>query len=141
MITSGRVLGIDYGSKRVGVSISDPMRIIAAGVGTFENDEHLLEKLVQTVRDQEVTLVLVGMPYNASGEKGSKAIEVDGFIEQLKKVLTVDIETWDESFSSVDAKRVFIESGMKKKKRREKARVDEMAARLFLQEYLQRSSA
>lgn len=137
----GRILGIDYGSRRVGISISDPLRIIAQGVGTLENDGRLMVRIQEIIRDRGVTLVLVGMPYNASGEPGPKAREVEEFITRLKGVIDVGIETWDESYSSVDAKRVFIEGGMKKKQRQEKARVDAMAARLFLQEYLQSLSS
>ncbi|MFN0158181.1 MAG: Holliday junction resolvase RuvX [Bacteroidota bacterium] len=138
---TGRILGIDYGSKRVGISISDPMRIIAQGVGTFENDARLLSRIQEIIKDQNVALILVGMPYNAAGEMGPKALEVESFINALKLVVDVGIETWDESFSSVEAKRVFIQGGMKKKKRQEKRRVDEMAARLLLQEYLQSQSS
>jgi putative Holliday junction resolvase len=132
----GRVLGIDYGAKRVGVAASDPTRLIAQGVATFENDGRLFERLADVVKTQEVTLIVVGMPYAADGGKSAKAIEVEQFIERLGKHATIDITTWDESYSSVNAQRAFIDTGMKKKKRQQKARVDEMAARLMLQEFL-----
>jgi len=134
---AGRILGVDYGSKRVGVSISDPLRVIASGVATLANDETLLLRLGELVRKQEVVKIVVGMPYSADGGKGAKAREVDAFIDRLQMVVDVPIDTWDESYSSVRAHEVFIETGMRKKKRQEKARVDEMAARLMLQEYLQ----
>ena len=136
MKESGRILGIDYGSKRVGVSVSDPMGVLSQGVATVRNDAHLFDRLVAIIRDQDVRTIVVGMPYNSEGRKGTKATEVDEFIERLRCVTSVDIETWDESYSSVNAQRVFIESGMKRKKRQQKHRVDEMAARLMLQEYL-----
>ena len=132
----GRVLGIDYGSKRVGVSVSDPLGILSQGVATLNNDAQLLDRLVGIIQDQNVKTIVVGMPYDLEGGKGAKAIEVDGFIERLRGVTSVDIQTWDESYSSVNAQRAFIESGMKRKKRQQKHRVDEMAARLMLQEYL-----
>ena len=133
---SGRILGIDYGSKRVGVSVSDPTGVLSQGVATLSNDAHLFDRLVGIIRDEDVKTIVVGMPYDSEGGKGAKAIEVDEFIDRLRGVTSVDIETWDESYSSVNAQRVFIESGMKRKKRQQKHRVDEMAARLLLQEYL-----
>ena len=76
------------------------------------------------------------MPYSADGGKGKKAMEVDEFIKSLKQLTTTAIDTWDESYSSVNAHSAFVEIGMKRKKRQQKFRVDEMAARLMLQEYL-----
>ena len=132
----GRILAIDYGSARVGVAVSDPTRLIAQGVTTLTNDDDLLEKLRSLIHDQAAVCIVVGMPYGPDGEKGSKAREVEQFMEKLKTVTEVQMDTWDESYSSVDAKRVFVQTGMKRRKRREKKRVDEMAARLMLQEYL-----
>jgi putative Holliday junction resolvase len=134
--TGGRILGIDYGSRRVGVALSDPLGIIAGGAGTLANDATLLDRLAEIVRVEEVVRVVVGMPYAPDGGKGGKASEVEAFIEKLRGHVRVVIDTWDESFTSVDAQRAFIETGMKRKKRRQKPRVDEMAARLMLQEYL-----
>ncbi len=133
---AGRILGIDYGTKRVGVALSDPLGIIAGGAGTLANDASVLDRLAEIVRGEEVVCVVVGMPYAPDGGKGAKASEVEAFIEDLRRHVRVKIETWDESFTSVDAHRAFIETGMKRKKRRQKPRVDEMAARLMLQEYL-----
>jgi putative Holliday junction resolvase len=132
----GRILGIDYGTKRVGVALSDPLGIIAGGAGTLANDASLLDRLTEMARGQEVVRVVVGMPYAPDGGKGTKALEVEAFIEELRHRVQIRIDTWDESFTSVDAHRAFRETGMKRKKRRQKPRVDEMAARLMLQEYL-----
>jgi putative Holliday junction resolvase len=132
----GRILAIDYGSKRVGLAVSDPTRVIAQGAGTLGNNERLFQQLTDVISKQDVSQIVVGMPYSEDGGKGKKAIEVEGFIAQLKQHTNVPIDTWDESYTSVDAKREFIAIGMKKKKRQQKARVDEMAARLMLQEYL-----
>ncbi len=132
-----RILGIDYGTRRVGLAVSDPLKIIAQGIGTVANDAGLLPFLAGVVREKTVVLIVVGMPYAADGGKGNKAREIEGFIEKLRRSVDVPVETWDESFTSVHAKRTFIEGGMKMKKRREKARVDEMAARLMLQDYLE----
>jgi putative Holliday junction resolvase len=136
MTNEGRILGLDYGTKRVGVAISDPMRVIAQGVGTLENNSSLLENLKEIVLGRQVTIIVVGIPYGPDGETGGKAREVGTFIEMLKGSVGVPVDTWDESYSSVAAQRVFIEGGMKRRKRRQKERVDEMAARVMLQEYL-----
>ena len=133
----GRILGIDYGSKRVGVAVSDPLRVIAQGVGTLDNDAMLMHRLGEIIQERSVVLVVVGIPYAADGGTGAKAKEVEQFIAELRRVVSLNIETWDESYSSLNARRAFIEGGMKRKKRQEKRRIDEMAARLLLQEYLE----
>jgi putative Holliday junction resolvase len=136
----GRILAIDYGTKRVGIAVSDPTQLIAQGVATLKNDETLLDKLCTIVHEQDAVQILVGMPYSEDGGKGAKAHEVERFIEKLKEAVALEIETWDESYSSVNAHRAFVETGMKRTKRRQKKRVDEMAARLTLQEYLDHQS-
>lgn len=132
----GRVLALDYGTKRVGVAMSDPLRVLAGGVGTWENDAALTGKISKLVTDEAVVLIVVGMPYAPDGGKGAKAKEVEAFIARLTPVVQVPLTTWDESYTSVDAHRVFREGGMKKKQRRERASVDTMAARILLQQYL-----
>jgi putative holliday junction resolvase len=138
MMTSypGKVLSIDYGTKRIGIAASDPTRLIAQGVATLENNTSFMEKLLLILSREEAVLIIVGMPYGRDGEKGKKALEVEEFIKIVKANTTIPIETWDESYSSVNAHRAFVDIGMKKKKRQQRARVDEMAARLMLQEYL-----
>jgi putative pre-16S rRNA nuclease len=132
----GRVLGIDYGSVRIGMALTDPLRILASGAGTLENDLLAPERIATLVAAQEVRLIVVGIPYAPDGGKGEKAKEVDRFIERLRPLVQVPIETWDESFTSVNARNLLRTGGLKRKQRREKHRVDEMAARLLLQEYL-----
>jgi putative holliday junction resolvase len=133
---AGRVLGLDYGSKRVGVAVSDPFRVLARGVDTLDNGAQLFKRLEEIIRENEIDLIVVGMPYAADGGKGKKASEVDEFIARLKQVTEIRIDTWDESYSSVNAQQAFIDGGMRRKQRRQKARVDEMAARLILQDFL-----
>jgi putative Holliday junction resolvase len=132
----GRVLALDYGTKRVGVALSDPLRVLASGVGTWANDAALLPALAKLVQDEMVALVVVGMPYAPDGGKGAKAREVDMFMQRLGAVVQVPLTTWDESYTSVEAHRAFREGGMRKKQRRERASVDTMAARILLQQYL-----
>ena len=133
---AGRILALDYGSRRVGVAVSDPLRIIARGAGTFDNTPDLFDRLADLVRTEGVTLVLVGMPYAPDGGMGAKGREVNGFVERLKARLGLPVVTWDESHTSRDARHLLRDTG-KRRKFRERARVDEMAARLLLQEFLE----
>ena len=134
--SGGRLLAVDYGSKRVGLAMSDLLGIIARGAGTIANDSSLLPNIAKLVTENDIGKIVVGMPFAPDGGKGSKAREVDDFIAALGRVVSIHIETWDESYTSVNAQRVFREGGMKKKMRQQKERVDEMAARLLLQDYL-----
>ncbi len=134
--TPGRVLGIDYGTRRVGLAISDPLRVLAGPVGTWDNDPDLMKRLAELITGEGVTLVVVGMPYAPDGGKGAKAREVDAFIARLKCHHPVPVETWDESYTSVEAQRLLIEGGKRRKQRRAKGAVDTMAARLLLQQFL-----
>ncbi len=140
MKQSGRTLGIDYGSKRIGLAVSDPMGVIAQGAGTVANDGSTFEHLVTLIEAQEIRNIVVGMPYGPDGGRGAKAMEVELFIGELRRHTAVPIATWDESFTSVDARRAYLQGGMKRKQRQQKGRVDEMAARIMLQEYLDSGS-
>ena len=136
MKIKGRILGIDYGSRRVGIALSDPLQMLARGLCTLPHEEDLLEEIRQIVENQETIGVVVGMPYAPDGGKGEKAQEVEAFVERLRRLLPVPVDTWDESHSSSNARALLKETGMGRKKRREKGRVDRMAATLLLQEYL-----
>jgi putative Holliday junction resolvase len=135
-MSTGRILGIDYGSVRIGLALTDPLRILASGAGTLQNDGEAFRKIADLVGREDVRLIVVGMPYAPDGGKGEKAKEVELFIGRLRAVIGVPIETWDESFTSKNAEAALRKGGLKKKQRRERHRIDEMAARLLLQEYL-----
>ncbi len=141
MAEQGRILGIDYGSVRIGLALTDPLRILASGAGTIDNNAGAAATIARLVASEGVSLIVVGMPYAPDGGKGSKAVEVDAFVERLRLLVHVPIETWDESFTSVRAQQALREGGARKKQRRERHRIDEMAARLLLQEYLQGTRA
>lgn len=132
----GRALGIDYGSRRVGLALSDPLRIIASGAGVLQNTPSLVKSLSRFVDEHQVVVIVVGMPYAPDGGMGKKGEEVERFIRRLQEAVTVPIETWDESFTTVEAGAAIRNSGMKKKQRQQKGVLDEMAARLLLQEFL-----
>lgn len=133
---AGRILGIDYGSERVGVAVSDPLATIARPVGVFRNDQSLFSKLETAAKDYAVRLIVVGMPLTLRGDRSQKAREVDDFIGRLHEALGIEIRTVDERFTSTIARQTMLMMGTTKKQRREKGRIDEMAAALILQDYL-----
>ena len=131
-----RVLGIDHGSKRVGLAISDETGTIAQPL-TFlpaEPESKLLDQLKEMVADRAVAQVLIGLPRNMNGTYGPAAEKARAFAAALEKVLTVPVRTWDERLTSAQANRFLIESGMRRDKR--KQRVDQTAAAILLQSYL-----
>jgi putative Holliday junction resolvase len=134
--TEGRVLGIDYGAKRLGLALSDSRRILAGGWGCLDHTPDLIERLAEIVRQEEIALVVVGMPFAPDGGLGRQGKEVQAFVDRLQAALPVPVATWDESRSSMSAQEMMREAGMRRRTRQEKGRVDEMAARLILQEYL-----
>jgi putative Holliday junction resolvase len=135
---SKRILAIDYGSRRLGVAMSDPMNIIAQGLPTLVNDQRVFEQLRATLRDHPISCIVVGMPYNLKGESGMKAKEVEEFVERLRTEVHVPVTTWDERFTSKLAQEAMREMGMKKRKRMKKGAVDQIASVLLLQSYLDR---
>ena len=132
-----RVLGIDFGTTRIGLSLSDPLQIIAQPYDTIRNDRKALTALSEIIEAENVGLVVVGMPLNLKGEKARKAQEVEGFIEHLSESTGAEIVQWDERFTTSIARQTLLEMGTKKQeRRREKGRVDAMAAAILLQGYL-----
>ncbi len=132
-----RILGIDFGTVRVGVAVSDPLRIIAQSVGTFINNAGIIDTIVDIARRYDVGVVVIGMPFTLKGEKGMKAEEVDKFISRLKEKLNVNVVPWDERFTSRIARQTLVQMGTTKKQRRtDKGKVDAMASALILQSFL-----
>lgn len=132
-----RILGIDYGSVRVGLSISDPLGLIAQPIEAFKNDELLFTRLGQITLRENVVLIVVGMPLNLKGQIAQKAEEVQKFIERLKEELNIEIATWDERFTTTIAGKTMFAMGTKKKERQKKdGRIDSMAAAIMLQGYI-----
>ena len=133
---SKRILAIDYGSRRLGIAISDPMNIIARGLPTLYNDSRIFDNLREIISTHEVGRIIVGMPYNLKGEVGMKAKEVYEFLGRLQQEVGVRVGTWDERFTSRLAQQAMREMGTKKIERRKKGNVDRMASVLLLQSYL-----
>ncbi len=131
-----RVLGIDFGSRRIGLSLSDPLKIIAQPFETLENNFTFWSRLKEIIHQQNVEMIIVGMPLNLKGQKAQKAVEVEKFIERLKSETGLEVITWDERFTSSIAQQTLLEMGTKRSERRNKGRVDSMAAAIILQSFL-----
>jgi putative Holliday junction resolvase len=132
-----RVLGIDFGSERVGLSLSDPLGIIAQPIDALKNDSTLFVQLQQLSIRENVKLIVVGMPFNLKGQIAQKADEVQKFIELLKAKLGVEVVTWDERFTTTIAHKTMLTMGTKRKERQKKdGRIDSMAAAIILQGFL-----
>lgn len=132
-----RYMGIDYGSVRIGIAVSDPLKIIAQGYTTIRNDAESLERITAIVAEQTVERIIIGNPLNLRGEVSAKAEEVAEFVKVLKEKTPVQVIMLDERFTSVMAQRSIITMGTKKKQRQNnKGKVDEVAAAILLQSYL-----
>ena len=131
-----RVLGLDYGEKRLGFALSDPTEMLATPlkVVTCRSEQEALTETVRACQDTGAERLVVGMPINMNGTRGPAAKNVDQFITKLSKRLNIPIETWDERLSTKSATDVLIEAGASRKRRKEV--VDKLAAQIFLQNYL-----
>jgi putative holliday junction resolvase len=126
-----RILAIDYGLKRTGIAVTDPLQIIATGLTTVESKQ-LIPFLKDYFSKEQVELIVIGEPKNMDDSDTHATPLVE------KNFPHIPVEKTDERFTSKMASRAMIEMGMKKKQRRNKALVDEIAATIMLQEYLQR---
>ncbi len=131
-----RILALDHGTKRIGVAISDEMKMIAQPLEYIPAEPFaaFLERLKNLLREKEVELVLVGMPRNMDGSYGPAALKVQEFVAALKAAVAVPIKTWDERLTSALANRFLLQGNVRRDQRKEK--VDKMAAALLLQSYL-----
>ncbi|MDR0891057.1 MAG: Holliday junction resolvase RuvX [Mediterranea sp.] len=132
-----RIVAIDYGRKRTGIAVSDPMQLIAGGLTTVATHE-LLDFLAGYVQKEPVERVIVGLPKQLNNEASENMQRVEMFVRSLKKRLPdLPVEYVDERFTSVLAHRAMLEGGLKKKARQNKALVDEISATIILQTYLE----
>ncbi len=133
----GRILAIDYGRKRVGLAVTDPLKIIANGLTTVHSKDIFLF-LADYISKEDVETIVVGYPVNLKNE-GSQSLQfINPFINKLiEKYPEIKIDTYDERFTSKMAKMAMIEGGMKKKNRQNKALTDKISAVIILQSYLE----
>ena len=131
-----RILAIDHGTVRMGIAISDELKVIAQPLEFIPAQPFaaFLDRLKELLRLNEVELILVGMPRNMDGSYGPAAQKARDFITALQAAVNVPIKTWDERLTSVQANRYLIQAGTRRQKRKEK--VDQTAAAILLQSYL-----
>ena len=132
-----RILCIDYGGKRTGLAVTDPLKIIAVSLTTVETKD-LIPFLKKYFQQEPVELILIGEPLNLDDTATHATPLVKAVILKLKKEFpAIPIQTVDERFTSKMASRAMVEMGMKKKDRQKKGNIDQVAATIMLQEYLQ----
>lgn len=133
----GRVLSIDYGKKRTGLAVTDPLRIIASGLATVSTSE-LFDYLKAYVAKEGVDQIVIGKPTQPNGQPSENLARVEQFVARWKKAMpAIPIDYYDERFTSVLAHQAILDGGVKKKTRREnKGLVDEISATIILQDYL-----
>ena len=132
-----RILSIDYGKKRTGIAVTDPLQIIAGGLATVSTSE-LYDFLVGYIGREPVERIVIGEPRQADGTPSENFARVEQFVNRWRKSQpSVPIEFYDERFTSVLAHRAMIDGGLRKKDRQNKALVDEISATILLQDFLE----
>ncbi len=137
MSTPGRLLGVDYGSVRIGLSISDPDRRLASPLAVYERRGREQDALYfrSLVSAEEIKAIVVGLPVHTNGREGQKAAEARAFGAWLAETTELPVTFWDERFSTVEAESALWQAGLTHKKR--KARRDRVAAQILLQAHLE----
>ena len=136
IIRMARILAIDYGEKRTGIAVTDELQIIASGLITVKTDE-LIKFLIDYTNREQVELFIVGLPKQMNNSDSESEKHILSFLKQLKKSLSkIPIKRIDERFTSKIAFQTMIDSGLKKKQRRNRGLVDEISATIILQSYL-----
>ena len=130
------ILGIDFGQARIGLAISDELQLLAHPLQTIPADKSSTDKITTIVRDRKIEKVIVGVPRHMSGEVGEAAKAAIEFANQLRARLSCAVETWDERLTTVAAERALRDAGKKTHKTRHI--VDQVAAQMILQSYLDR---
>jgi putative holliday junction resolvase len=130
-----RVLSIDYGKKRTGIAVTDPLQIIAGGLVTVATSE-LYDFLVDYTSKENVERIIVGKPMQPNGQPSENLARVEQFCNRWRKQQSIPMEFYDERFTSVLAHRTMIDAGLGKKRRADKGLVDEISATIILQDWM-----
>ena len=131
-----RVMALDYGAKRIGIAISDPMMIFATPFKTILNNNNTWKELEIIMKEKNIIKIILGLPVKESGKESEIAVNILKFKTDLINKYKTEVELWDERYTSAIASEMILLSVSKKKKRREKGLVDRNAAAVILQEYL-----
>ena len=141
--SAGRVLAIDYGRRRLGLAVSDPLRLTARPLATWSrsNRRHDLARLRGLCREQEISRIVVGWPLRLGGTRGEMASEAARFAERIRQDLGIPVELVDERLSSWEAEQTLAETaaGKPRSRSRKQGRLDEVAAAVILRDYLRRT--
>lgn len=133
----GRILAIDYGRRRCGIAVTDTLQLIAGGLATVATHE-LMQYVQDYVAREPVDMIVVGLPTQLNGQPSESMKYITPFVNRLKKVMPhMPVTMYDERFTSTLAHQAMIDGGMKKSDRRDKARVDSIAATIILTDYLE----
>ncbi len=133
------VLGVDYGRARIGLAISDELLMLAHPLQTIAADKKSPSRIAEIVREKKIGRVVVGIPRQMNGQIGPAADEALRFVEKLRPLVSCEIVTWDERLTTVAANRALREAG--KKTRQTRGYIDQVAAQMILQGYLDRQRA
>ncbi len=131
-----RIIAIDFGSKRIGIAITDPLNMFAYPLITLINDSNFINKLEKIIGDYNVVKIILGLPNKEDGSESLTSKSVLSFKEQIEKKINIEIQLVDERYTSEIAKQRIIESVPSKKKRRDKSLLDKNAAAVMLEDYL-----
>ena len=131
-----RLLAVDFGMKRIGLALSDPLLIFAYPFTTLTRDKNFWNKLEEIINEKNISKIILGYPFNDNGGKSEIAVEIEKFAFELKKRFKKEIIFWDERYTSVIAQEKILESVPKKSKRRDKGLIDRNSAAIILQEYI-----
>ena len=131
-----RLLALDPGTKRIGVALSDELKMFASPLEFIPAEPFagVVHRLQQLIREKDVERIVIGLPRNMDGSYGPAALKVQDFVGALRNAIIVPVQTWDERLTSVQANRFLIQGHVRREKRKEK--VDKMAAAILLQGYL-----
>lgn len=130
------ILGIDFGRARIGLAISDELRLLAHPLETLPGNKDTAKKIVEIIRERKIDKIVVGVPRHMSGEIGEAAKEALEFANKLRAQVPCPVETWDERLTTVAAERALRGAG--KKSRKTRNIIDQVAAQMILQGYLDR---
>jgi len=124
-----RIMGIDWGEKRIGIALSDPLYIFAQSFSVieFKSKRELLEKIRDIIQEKEVSKIVVGLPRRTDGKEGWAEKQVEKFVDWLRKSFSLEVITWDERYTSKLAKQITIDA----------KKIDALSAQIMLQSYLE----
>ncbi len=133
-----RIMGLDYGEKRIGVAVSDPLGLIAQGISviSYSSLDQALQEIEALCNEYAIEKIVVGNPYNMDGSRGRASEKAEGFALRLKEALSIEVDLIDERLSSISAEKVLLSGDLSRGKRRKVK--DKLAAVLILEQYLTR---